>query len=170
MAACGRVLRMFRLAAALPLLLLAADGAQKIQGPGGHGQGPGPGSNLLPLGAQPGGGVLPGQLLLPQSSQLQQQPQQQQPQQQQPQQQQPPFPAGGSPVRRGGAGPGGAGGGWKLAEEESCREDVSRVCPKHTWSNNLAVLECLQDVREVRRRAPGAQAWPPRTPGGLGSR
>ncbi|XP_069511249.1 Golgi apparatus protein 1 isoform X2 [Ambystoma mexicanum] len=37
---------------------------------------------------------------------------------------------------------------WKLFDEEACREDVSRVCPKHTWNNNLAVLECLQDVRE----------------------
>lgn len=41
-------------------------------------------------------------------------------------------------------------GGWKLAEEEACRDDVSRLCPKHTWSNNLAVLECLQDRKEVR--------------------
>jgi hypothetical protein len=47
---------------------------------------------------------------------------------------------------------------------------VTRVCPKHTWSNNLAVLECLQDVREVRRRAgPGAgprvsPAWEPPMP------
>ncbi|GAA6068902.1 Golgi apparatus protein 1b [Tachysurus ichikawai] len=39
---------------------------------------------------------------------------------------------------------------WKLAEEEACRDDVSRLCPKHTWSNNLAVLECLQDRNEVR--------------------
>ncbi|TSL75299.1 Golgi apparatus protein 1 [Bagarius yarrelli] len=37
---------------------------------------------------------------------------------------------------------------WKLAEEEACRDDVSRLCPKHTWSNNLAVLECLQDRNE----------------------
>lgn len=41
-------------------------------------------------------------------------------------------------------------GGWRLAEEEACRGDVSRMCPKHTWSNNLAVLECLQDKKEVR--------------------
>lgn len=47
-------------------------------------------------------------------------------------------------------------GGWRLAEEEACRDDVTRLCPKHTWSNNLAVLECLQDKKEVRR-----------TPGGL---
>ena len=40
--------------------------------------------------------------------------------------------------------------GWKLAEEEACREDLSRLCPKHTWTNNLAVLECLQDRKEVR--------------------
>ncbi|XP_059927619.1 Golgi apparatus protein 1-like isoform X1 [Gadus macrocephalus] len=38
--------------------------------------------------------------------------------------------------------------GWKLAEEEACREDLSRLCPKHTWTNNLAVLECLQDRKE----------------------
>uniref|UniRef100_A0AAY4CC88 Golgi apparatus protein 1 n=1 Tax=Denticeps clupeoides TaxID=299321 RepID=A0AAY4CC88_9TELE len=40
--------------------------------------------------------------------------------------------------------------GWKLAEEEACREDLSRLCPKHTWNNNLAVLECLQDRKEVK--------------------
>lgn len=39
--------------------------------------------------------------------------------------------------------------GWKLSEEEACREDLTRLCPKHTWTNNLAVLECLQDRREV---------------------
>lgn len=39
--------------------------------------------------------------------------------------------------------------GWKLSEEEACREDLIRMCPKHTWTNNLAVLECLQD-KEVR--------------------
>uniref|UniRef100_A0AAZ3NNY0 Golgi apparatus protein 1 n=1 Tax=Oncorhynchus tshawytscha TaxID=74940 RepID=A0AAZ3NNY0_ONCTS len=38
--------------------------------------------------------------------------------------------------------------GWKLAEEQSCRDDLTRLCPKHTWSNNLAVLECLQDRKE----------------------
>ncbi|XP_033896802.1 Golgi apparatus protein 1-like [Acipenser ruthenus] len=38
--------------------------------------------------------------------------------------------------------------GWKLAEEEACREDLTRLCPKHTWNNNLAVLECLQDRKE----------------------
>lgn len=41
--------------------------------------------------------------------------------------------------------------GWKLSEEEACKEDLTRLCPKHTWTNNLAVLECLQDHREVRR-------------------
>uniref|UniRef100_A0A2K6EU70 Golgi apparatus protein 1 n=1 Tax=Propithecus coquereli TaxID=379532 RepID=A0A2K6EU70_PROCO len=150
MAACGRVRRMFRLSAVLQLLLLAATGAQKLQGQGGHGQGQGQGPNFASLVGQAGGGGPAGQQLpqLPQSSQLLQQQQQQQ-QQQPPQPPQPPFPAGGPPARRGGAGPGGAGGGWKLAEEESCREDVTRVCPKHTWSNNLAVLECLQDVREL---------------------
>uniref|UniRef100_A0A3P9HL29 Golgi apparatus protein 1 n=1 Tax=Oryzias latipes TaxID=8090 RepID=A0A3P9HL29_ORYLA len=44
--------------------------------------------------------------------------------------------------------------GWKLAEEEACREDLSRLCPKHTWTNNLAVLECLQDRREHMELAP----------------
>uniref|UniRef100_A0A096MG29 Golgi apparatus protein 1 n=1 Tax=Poecilia formosa TaxID=48698 RepID=A0A096MG29_POEFO len=39
--------------------------------------------------------------------------------------------------------------GWKLAEEAACREDLTRLCPKQTWSNNLAVLECLQDRREM---------------------
>lgn len=147
MAACGRVRRMFRLSAALQLLLLAAAGAQKLLNQGGHGQGQGQGAGF-------GGGGPAGQQLLqlPQSSQHQQQPPQQPPQ--------PPFPAGGPPARRGGAGPGGAGGGWKLAEEEFCREDVTRVCPKHTWSNNLAVLECLQDVREVRRRDGAGRARP----------
>uniref|UniRef100_A0A674C106 Golgi apparatus protein 1 n=1 Tax=Salmo trutta TaxID=8032 RepID=A0A674C106_SALTR len=38
--------------------------------------------------------------------------------------------------------------GWKLAEEQSCWDDLTRLCPKHTWSNNLAVLECLQDRKE----------------------
>ncbi|TRY58337.1 hypothetical protein DNTS_031780 [Danionella cerebrum] len=38
--------------------------------------------------------------------------------------------------------------GWKLAEEQACRDDVTRLCPKHTWTNNLSVLECLQDKRE----------------------
>ncbi|XP_045149862.1 Golgi apparatus protein 1 [Echinops telfairi] len=141
MAACGRVRRMFRLSAVLQLLFFAAAGAQKAPSQGGHGQGPGPAANFVPLG-QVGGGApaLPQQ---PHPPQLQLQQQQQQ--QQQPPQPPQPFPAGGPSARRGGAGPGG---GWKLAEEESCREDVTRVCPKHTWSNNLAVLECLQDVRE----------------------
>lgn len=40
--------------------------------------------------------------------------------------------------------------GWKLAEEALCRDDLVRLCPKHTWNNNLAVLECLQDRKEVR--------------------
>lgn len=39
--------------------------------------------------------------------------------------------------------------GWKLAEEGACREDLTRLCPKHSWNNNLAVLECLQDRKEV---------------------
>ncbi|NWH33056.1 GSLG1 protein, partial [Chloropsis hardwickii] len=43
---------------------------------------------------------------------------------------------------------GGSGSGWKLSEEAVCREDVVRLCSKHSWANNLAVLECLQDVRE----------------------
>uniref|UniRef100_A0AAQ4Q8N5 Golgi apparatus protein 1 n=1 Tax=Gasterosteus aculeatus aculeatus TaxID=481459 RepID=A0AAQ4Q8N5_GASAC len=38
--------------------------------------------------------------------------------------------------------------GWKLAEEGVCREDLTRLCPKHSWNNNLAVLECLQDRKE----------------------
>lgn len=42
--------------------------------------------------------------------------------------------------------------GWKLAEEAVCRDDVTRLCPKHSWSNNLAVLECLQDRKEVNGR------------------
>ena len=40
--------------------------------------------------------------------------------------------------------------GWKLAEEAVCREDLTRLCPKHSWNNNLAVLECLQDKKEVK--------------------
>lgn len=42
--------------------------------------------------------------------------------------------------------------GWKLAEEAVCRDDLTRLCPKHSWNNNLAVLECLQDKKEVNRR------------------
>ncbi|KAK5901620.1 hypothetical protein CesoFtcFv8_006966 [Champsocephalus esox] len=38
--------------------------------------------------------------------------------------------------------------GWKLSEEEVCQEDLARLCPKHSWNNNLAVLECLQDKKE----------------------
>lgn len=55
----------------------------------------------------------------------------------------------GRPPRAGAS----SGGGWKLADEPACREDVTRVCPKHSWANNLAVLECLQDVREVSEAA-----------------
>uniref|UniRef100_A0A3Q2QJ59 Golgi apparatus protein 1 n=1 Tax=Fundulus heteroclitus TaxID=8078 RepID=A0A3Q2QJ59_FUNHE len=54
--------------------------------------------------------------------------------------------AGASPPRRAS--------GWKLAEEEACREDLTRLCPKQTWTNNLAVLECLQDRREETELAP----------------
>ncbi|CAG5849057.1 unnamed protein product [Menidia menidia] len=54
--------------------------------------------------------------------------------------------AGASPPRRTA--------GWRLAEEEACREDLLRLCPKHTWTNNLAVLECLQDRREDTDIAP----------------
>lgn len=42
--------------------------------------------------------------------------------------------------------------GWKLSEEGVCREDLTRLCPKHSWNNNLAVLECLQDKKEVHQR------------------
>lgn len=42
--------------------------------------------------------------------------------------------------------------GWKLAEEAVCRDDLTRLCPKHSWNNNLAVLECLQDRKEVYSR------------------
>ncbi|MEQ2261867.1 hypothetical protein XENORESO_017064, partial [Xenotaenia resolanae] len=38
--------------------------------------------------------------------------------------------------------------GWKLSDEAVCREDLTRRCPKHSWNNNLAVLECLQDKKE----------------------
>ncbi|XP_048885953.1 Golgi apparatus protein 1b isoform X2 [Brienomyrus brachyistius] len=38
--------------------------------------------------------------------------------------------------------------GWKLAEEEACREDMARLCSRNTWNNNLAVLECLQDRKD----------------------
>lgn len=50
---------------------------------------------------------------------------------------------GASSIRRSGA--------WKLAEEAACREDVIRICPKHSWNNNLAVLECLQDRKDVSK-------------------
>lgn len=46
--------------------------------------------------------------------------------------------------------------GWRLAEEEACRDDVTRLCSKHSWNNNLAVLECLQDRKEVRRAPRGS--------------
>lgn len=49
--------------------------------------------------------------------------------------------------------------GWKLAEEQSCRDDLTRLCPKHTWSNNLAVLECLQDRKEVKRDLGGGDVF-----------
>uniref|UniRef100_A0A8C6WRM3 Golgi apparatus protein 1 n=1 Tax=Neogobius melanostomus TaxID=47308 RepID=A0A8C6WRM3_9GOBI len=38
--------------------------------------------------------------------------------------------------------------GWKLAEEAVCRDDLTRLCPKNSWNNNLSVLECLQDKKE----------------------
>lgn len=60
--------------------------------------------------------------------------------------------AGASPPRRAT--------GWKLAEEEACREDLTRLCPRHTWANNLAVLECLQDRREVRQRRRSRAGYP----------
>uniref|UniRef100_A0A672FR76 Golgi apparatus protein 1 n=1 Tax=Salarias fasciatus TaxID=181472 RepID=A0A672FR76_SALFA len=50
--------------------------------------------------------------------------------------------AGASLLRRRSAG-------WKLAEEAVCRDDLTRLCPKHSWNNNLAVLECLQDRKEL---------------------
>ncbi|XP_077373958.1 Golgi apparatus protein 1-like isoform X1 [Festucalex cinctus] len=37
---------------------------------------------------------------------------------------------------------------WKLSEEAVCRDDLTRLCAKETWNNNLAVLECLQDKKE----------------------
>ncbi|KAK0142573.1 Golgi apparatus protein 1 [Merluccius polli] len=37
---------------------------------------------------------------------------------------------------------------WKLSDEAACREDLTRLCPRHSWPNNLAVLECLQDRKE----------------------
>lgn len=42
--------------------------------------------------------------------------------------------------------------GWKLADEAACRDDLTRLCPKHSWNNNLSVLECLQDKNEVKWR------------------
>ncbi|KAJ8343375.1 hypothetical protein SKAU_G00307040 [Synaphobranchus kaupii] len=54
----------------------------------------------------------------------------------------------GNPVQAAGASQPRRATGWKLAEEEACREDLTRLCPKHTWNNNLAVLECLQDRKE----------------------
>lgn len=41
---------------------------------------------------------------------------------------------------------------WKLSEEAVCRDDLARLCPKHTWNNNLEVLGCLQDKKEVSWR------------------
>ncbi|XP_059848581.1 Golgi apparatus protein 1 isoform X1 [Hypanus sabinus] len=38
---------------------------------------------------------------------------------------------------------------WRISEDPACHEDVVRICPKHTWQNNFAVLECLQDLREA---------------------
>ncbi|XP_030587080.1 Golgi apparatus protein 1 isoform X3 [Archocentrus centrarchus] len=38
--------------------------------------------------------------------------------------------------------------GWKLSEEAVCRDDLTRLCPKNSWSNNLALLECVQDKKE----------------------
>uniref|UniRef100_A0A8C6U2B3 Golgi apparatus protein 1 n=1 Tax=Neogobius melanostomus TaxID=47308 RepID=A0A8C6U2B3_9GOBI len=35
-----------------------------------------------------------------------------------------------------------------LAEEAVCRDDLTRLCPKNSWNNNLSVLECLQDKKE----------------------
>lgn len=70
--------------------------------------------------------------------------------------------AAGPRGARGGGG--GSGGGWKLSEEAVCREDVVRLCSKHSWANNLAVLECLQDVREVRARPDGEQRAGPGPP------
>uniref|UniRef100_A0A8C9RCB1 Golgi apparatus protein 1 n=1 Tax=Scleropages formosus TaxID=113540 RepID=A0A8C9RCB1_SCLFO len=71
-----------------------------------------------------------------------------------------PHPAVAQYPAAGNAGPGAAvsqsrrAAGWKLAEEEACREDLTRLCPKHTWNNNLAVLECLQDRKEDTEIAP----------------
>lgn len=62
-----------------------------------------------------------------------------------------PAAAGASPPRRAT--------GWKLSEEEACREDLTRLCPRHTWANNLAVLECLQDRREVGHRRQSRAAY-----------
>ncbi|XP_033932925.1 Golgi apparatus protein 1-like, partial [Pseudochaenichthys georgianus] len=36
----------------------------------------------------------------------------------------------------------------KLSEEEVCQEDLARLCPNTPGTNNLAVLECLQDKKE----------------------
>ncbi|KAL0968109.1 hypothetical protein UPYG_G00262520 [Umbra pygmaea] len=44
--------------------------------------------------------------------------------------------------------------GWKLVEEAACREDLTRLCPKNFWNNNLALLECLQDKKEETEIAP----------------
>lgn len=47
--------------------------------------------------------------------------------------------------------------GWKLAEEAACRDDVTRLCPRHSWTNSLSVLECLQDRKEVNYRDGGVR-------------
>ncbi|KAH0619456.1 hypothetical protein JD844_000099 [Phrynosoma platyrhinos] len=134
MAACGRVRCRRRPGPCLFLLFVALGTAEAQQGGGGGGG---------------GGGGFQGQ---PPQQALGAQQQQQQPPPPPPQ---PGLAVGVGPGRgsRGGGGGGGggsspSGGGWKLSEEAVCREDVARVCPKHTWANNLAVLECLQDVRE----------------------
>ncbi|XP_077451886.1 Golgi apparatus protein 1 [Stigmatopora argus] len=44
--------------------------------------------------------------------------------------------------------------GWKLSEEAVCRDDTKRLCPRDTWNNNLAVLECLQDKKDDTEIAP----------------
>ncbi|CAN0329147.1 Golgi apparatus protein 1 [Lampetra fluviatilis] len=60
----------------------------------------------------------------------------------------PPAPPNNAPRRpmqkRGPQGPA-----WKIAEEAACTDDVKHLCPKNTWGNNFAVLECLQDNPEV---------------------
>nr|XP_061812605.1 Golgi apparatus protein 1-like [Nerophis lumbriciformis] len=43
---------------------------------------------------------------------------------------------------------------WKLSEEAVCKDDMRRLCPRDTWNNNLAVLECLQDKKDDTEIAP----------------